>query len=127
MSVHISIEMDASEALARLDRYLQNFEDYENILEEDVTKAAELIVSLAKYYCPVDTGRLQRSIRYEGSYPNYILIADAVNNLGQGYAKYVEFGTSKQPAQPYMWPAINAIMKDMILQIRGRIRNFLRS
>lgn len=122
----VSIEMDASDALAKLDRYLQKFEDYSNIVEEEVTKGTEAMVSLAKYYCPIRTGRLQKSIRYEGDYPNFMLIADAQNEYGQGYSRFVEFGTSRQIAQPYMWPAVNAILPDMVLQLRGRIRNFLR-
>lgn len=124
-SYNVEIEMDSSGALARLDRYLHNIRDYPNIVDEEFTKGVEAMVSLAAYYCPKLTGRLSRSIRYEGTSPNFKLIADAVNDLGQPYAAYVEFGTSRQAAQPYMWPAVNAVMEELVLLLRGRIRRFI--
>ena len=55
----------------------------------------------AKQRCPVDTGRLRSSIRSD---------VDETKLEGQvwtnvKYAPFVEFGTSKQHAQPYMTPA----------------------
>lgn len=53
----------------------------------------------AKLVCPVDTGRLRNSISHavEG---NTAYIGTNVE-----YAPYVEFGTHKQRAQPYLQPA----------------------
>lgn len=54
----------------------------------------------ATYMCPVDTGRLRASIDY--------VTDDTSMTVGSGveYAAYVELGTYKQRAQPYIKPAI---------------------
>lgn len=66
-------------------------------------EAAFEIESRAKDLAPVDTGRLRASItttRIEGGAKVY---TDVV------YGPFVEFGTSRTPAQPYMQPAIAAV------------------
>lgn len=63
---------------------------------ESVGKAAE---SNAKGNCPVDTGRLRGSITHQVS-------GDAVYiGTNVEYGKYVEMGTYKQAAQPFLKPA----------------------
>lgn len=56
----------------------------------------------AKQLAPVDTGRLRNSLTYE------VQQSDKAVIIGSGveYAPYVEQGTSKQKAQPYLRPAI---------------------
>lgn len=53
---------------------------------------------------PVDTGRLRDSIRYE--------VEDTTARCGPGreveYAMFVEFGTSKMAAQPFVRPVAQA-------------------
>lgn len=59
----------------------------------------------AKSLSPVDTGQLRDSI-------NFIVLDDAevgwqvVVYAATEYAIYVEFGTSRSPAQPYLRPAL---------------------
>ena len=56
----------------------------------------------AKRLCPVDTGRLRNSITHAifgGSEP-YVIIGTNVE-----YAEAVEYGTSRQKAQPFLHPA----------------------
>ena len=53
----------------------------------------------AKKECPVDTGALRNSITHTHD-SNYAYIGTNVE-----YAPYVELGTSKQKAQPYLKPA----------------------
>ncbi len=57
----------------------------------------------AKKACPVDTGRLRNSITHAVS------SAESVVYVGTNveYAAYVELGTSRQKAQPYLKPAAN--------------------
>ena len=63
---------------------LKRNEDYEEMLDAIVIKA--------KHNCPVDTGRLVKSIRWEKRGTNkYIIIADVP------YAKYIEYGTRYYP------------------------------
>ena len=56
----------------------------------------------AKRLCPVDTGRLRNSITYE--------VSDAESTMYLGtnveYAPYVEMGTSRTRAQPFIKPAL---------------------
>lgn len=54
----------------------------------------------AKLGCPKDTGRLQNSISHTND-KNTVYIGTNVE-----YAAYVEMGTSRQDAQPYLEPAI---------------------
>ena len=67
-------------------------------------KALEIIggkaESYAKKLCPVDTGRLRNSITHQQYDDNTEVIGTNVE-----YAPYVELGTHKQKAQPYLRPA----------------------
>jgi len=57
--------------------------------------------SYAKQDCPVDTGRLRNSITHAvESKEQAVYIGTNVE-----YAAYVELGTSRQTAQPYLKPA----------------------
>lgn len=86
------------------------------------TVQAIQITSQAKALCPVDTGRLRNSITWKqeglqgGGVP--VLTVKPKKNqvfVGTGieYAPYVEFGTKRQDAQPYLLPAI-AIVKRIL-------------
>lgn len=56
----------------------------------------------AKLNCPVDTGRLRNSITHErDDEEGQVQIGTNVE-----YAPYVEYGTSRMKAQPYLEPAI---------------------
>ena len=54
----------------------------------------------AKLYCPVDTGRLRNSISH-ATVEDGMVIGTNVE-----YAPYVELGTSRMDAQPFLAPAI---------------------
>ena len=56
----------------------------------------------AKQLCPVDTGRLRNSIT------NQVLVDEKAVIIGTNveYAPYVELGTSRMKAQPYLRPAV---------------------
>lgn len=55
----------------------------------------------AKRDCPVDTGRLRNSMKYE------VVMDEEAVYIGTEveYGKYVELGTSKMRAQPFLKPA----------------------
>lgn len=59
----------------------------------------------ARKLCPVDTGRLRASIQSSGLQRDtrgaYVQVGTNVF-----YAGFVEFGTRRSPAQPYMRPAL---------------------
>lgn len=51
--------------------------------------------------CPVDTGRLKSTINAEA-------VGDTTYvSIGTEYWQYVEYGTSKMRAQPFIRPALN--------------------
>lgn len=80
-----------------------NRKAFKNALKNQLTNglisAGATCEGYAKGLCPVDTGRLRGSITHEVSYPS-VQIGTNVE-----YASYVELGTSRQSAQPYLVPA----------------------
>lgn len=68
------------------------------------TRALEIIggkaESYAKKLCPVDTGRLRNSITHQQYDERTEVVGTNVE-----YAPYVELGTHRQKAQPYLRPA----------------------
>ena len=76
-----------------------------NTKNQAVKKALEMIglqcEGSAKMKCPVDTGRLRNSITHTQENADTELIGSPVE-----YAPYVEYGTQRQRAQPYLKPAV---------------------
>ena len=70
-----------------------------------VQKALEMIglqcEGYAKLICPVDTGRLRNSLTHAQENETTEVIGSAVE-----YAPYVEYGTQRSKAQPYLKPAV---------------------
>lgn len=71
-------------------------------LQSVIDKAAAVCEAEAKQDCPVDTGNLRGSIHTEKGHLEDIVGTDVE------YAPYVEFGTYKMGAQPYMQPGADA-------------------
>ena len=110
-----NLEIDSRAFLASLDKYQ---EDVLEGLQKDIEKAALTLEKNAKQNCPVDTGKLRASITTEVGN----LEAEVGTNVE--YALYVEFGTSKQSAQPFMRPAldkaITQLNRDMAKTLGGK-------
>lgn len=80
-----------------------NSEEFLKALPEQIEQALTAIgltaESYAKQECPVDTGRLRNSI-------THAVEGDAVYiGTNVEYAPYVELGTSRMAARPYLRPA----------------------
>ena len=85
-------------------------------MKEALREVARRVVQDAKALCPVDTGSLQRSIRAEEYPPQvsiyriYVVAGGKIINPKTrrkvDYAAYVEYGTSRAPAQPFLRPAL---------------------
>ena len=87
----IQIDDHSKEFLEALDRgCLDAFEEIGQIAE-----------GYAKADCPVDTGRLRNSITHAQEDDTTEIIGTNVE-----YAPYVEMGTSRSRAQPYLKPAL---------------------
>jgi HK97 gp10 family phage protein len=65
-------------------------------IQSAVNQAAAKCDAAAKEACPVDTGNLRSSIHIETG------DCEATVGTNVEYASYVEFGTYKMKAQPYM-------------------------
>ena len=86
-----------------------------------MTDWAEEAVQFAQSIVPVSTGRLQESIHYEEEADMSLkLVADAQAENGEYYGWFVEFGTSRMPAQPFLRPAVEmtqSILMDKLTSI----------
>jgi HK97 gp10 family phage protein len=69
-----------------------------------VAKAALEMQAEARRLAPVRTGRLRDSIRARQLGPTSWVV-----EIGVDYGGYVEFGTSRAPARPYMRPAFEKV------------------
>lgn len=86
-----------------------------------VTEYALLIQRDAQVLAPVDTGALRDSIRVE-------LEALAARVLAGGtldvdYERFVEFGTSRAPAQPFLFPAFERHKAAFVRAVRAAVAN----
>ncbi len=72
----------------------------------------------AKAACPVDTGRLRGSITHVRSGER-----SESESIGTdvGYARYVELGTSRQKAKPYLRPAATGHADEYRAIFRARL------
>lgn len=81
-----------------------NSEEVKSLMTSALARALEKIGLVAEGYakrlCPVDTGRLRNSITHaDDGEAEYI-------GTNVEYAPYVELGTSRTRAQPYLKPAV---------------------
>jgi len=76
-------------------------------VDEILKEGAERILSDARANVPVKTGTLQREIEVKVSkYDGYIVQAQGPKNYDRYYASFVELGTWKMKARPYLRPAL---------------------
>lgn len=73
----------------------------------------------AKRLCPVDTGLLRSSIRSEVETEGDDQVAVIGTNVK--YGPYVEFGTSKTKAQPFLKPAAEGHAKEYLAVINEQL------
>lgn len=83
------------------DNSKQVIEAIKKATHRGLTAASLFVQARASENAPVDTGRLSASIANE-VFDDYALIGTNVE-----YAPYVELGTSRQEAQPYLRPALD--------------------
>lgn len=90
-------------------------------LVEAVQVTQALIVNDAKSIVPVKTAFLQSTIQ-----PGQIIVEGSVVEgfieATANYASYVEFGTSRQRAQPYMVPSIKKNRGDFLRRMKAAVK-----
>ena len=80
-------------------------------LNKELKKQGLKILRRSKKLAPVDTGRLRTSIALETVENMNGLISIKIGS-NVTYAEKVEFGTVKQPSQPFLRPAIDQIVSE---------------
>jgi len=110
MEIRVTVE-GIEEALRRLDRLVG-----EEALRAGLSQAAFFVEGQAKVKAPVDTGFLRSSIAVLS-----VSSREAVIGVGAEYGVYVEEGTGRMEAQPFMRPALENNRE----RIAGMIRDAL--
>ena len=94
----------------------KNNKTVKNNIEQALVNSALIVERDAKINTPVDTGRLQQSITHKddgfGSNNPAVEIGTNVD-----YAAFVEFGTSRQSAKPFLFPAYNSNKQKILKEI----------
>lgn len=112
----IKVELDKRD-LKRIQRKLEKApENIQRGAQTEITRAAYAIEAGAKRRTPVKTGRLRSSIRTDVKK----LAADIGTNTE--YAPFVEFGTVKQRAQPFLFPAYEQERKKFIKNLKQLLK-----
>ncbi len=93
----------------------------EKVDVEVILGSLEDMATYAREIVPVRTGRLRDSIEVSATAWGWSLGASAP------YASYVEFGTSRQAAQPYLAPAVLAILAEMDGRLEDAFNDFVGS
>lgn len=99
-----------------------NTDEFRDGLDAALTRALEKVGLVAEGYakrlCPVDTGRLRNSITHvidAGEQAVYV-------GTNVEYGPYVELGTSRQKAQPFLRPAAQDHVGEYRRIIEGELR-----
>lgn len=96
-----AIELDSAAFMTSLLHHLQQMEvDSEDAL----VKVGLQVQSKARQLCPVDTGRLRSSIIMTKGRDGQGFYVEVGTNVS--YARFVEFGTSRMRARPFLLPAV---------------------
>jgi HK97 gp10 family phage protein len=111
LTVQIQIDID-DQASPLLEAALAKIQDQINA---GLDEAGNEIVIYAQQIVPVRTGRLRNSITYTVADGQLIIMATAP------YAKYVEFGTRRMRAEPYIRPAIDVYMQAIVSSINEQV------
>lgn len=92
-----------------------------NEIEQALLNGALMVERDAKKNAPVDTGRLRQSITHQhkdfGSKNPYVEVGTNIQ-----YGSSVEFGTSKQAAQPFLFPAYNSNKSKILKELANAFK-----
>lgn len=120
MSVKITV--DVTNFVNYINETKENISEVPEVCNNYLALGMELAEGLAQLYAPVDTGALRDEIHREQVSDNAIaLVSNPVNKQGQTYGAFPEFGTSKQPEQPHMRPAVEEAVVEIMAGIKGEL------
>ena len=100
----------------------------ENVLtaaKSAIKKGAETVTADAKDRCPVFTGKLKESIKNTPTADGavYEITADAKNQRGVPYGRFVEFGAR---GRPFFYPAMDAHREEINENVKNAIQESVR-
>lgn len=93
--------------LARGAAVITRFERLNKDLDKTLEEMALKVEREAKRRCPVRTGRLRASIHHGRIEENVYFVGSPVV-----YAPFVEFGTRRMSAKPYLRPAVKKVVAE---------------
>ena len=83
--------------------------------ESGVMEATEEVRTLARGFCPVESGTLKESIEAEQGE-----LSGSVN-AGASYGAYVELGSRNNAARPFLYPAFSLVKGTVARKIAEKI------
>lgn len=102
---------------AELEKKLMSFEPKlaRKVIRKALREAAKPVLAAAKANVPVDEGDLKKSLkvkalkkRKKGTYTIQVATSDGWFKGDQFYGAFLEFGTSKMAARPFIRPAYDS-------------------
>lgn len=103
------VNVDTTDFMAGLAREMRRLEVRS---EAGLRRLAIDVQNRARQLAPVDTGRLRSSIVHTPGRDSHGAFVDVGSNVV--YAAFVEFGTSRGRAQPFLRPALAEAVRDGI-------------
>lgn len=116
------------EILNKLQQIGTNVSKLEN---KALKNAADPVLEDAKANAPVKTGKLKKGLKISGIKTKdgikYVLVGvNKSDNSDIFYGKFVEFGTSKMSARPFLGPAYEKNKKEIIESIKNTLKEGLK-
>lgn len=107
--------------MAKKNKFIDNSAQAIRMIDERTQKALKdigrFIEGEAKLRSPVDTGKLRKSIKHQVDGKDKVHIGTDVE-----YSIYVEMGTSRQKAQPYLMPALTENLTEVFKIIQKHFK-----
>lgn len=120
ISVEIEGTKELEKAFARLGKQASEH------LEESVLSGAEIIRQSAIQKAPYKTGNLRGNIEKATSLKSFGRVeVDIGPNRKAWYAHFLEYGTSKMPAKPFLRPAIDENRDTASREILGQLKSII--
>lgn len=123
-----NMELDGIEKL--LDKINAMGKAGQRVENKALKKAGEVILEQAKNNVNVRTERLKKGLKVSGvrnkDGRKYVLVGiQKSDNSNIFYGKFLEFGTSKNPAMPFMAPAYESRKREAIEIIKEELKSAL--